>query len=217
MRIVVDVSPLARPRTGIGNYIRGMVAGLAEAAGGEHELVAFGPSGPKGRERIEEALAGLDVEVRTPLIPHALRHGLEPPRPADRRAAGRPARRLPLLGLDVSGAAARPARDDDPRPRAAALPGVGRARDAAAARAEVRERRRDLRPDLRQLELHRLGRGRAARRPRGAGARRLSRNRPALLARGRGGRPRRPVRARGLDARAAQEPAGARGRLRALA
>ena len=48
MRIVVDVSPLSRPRTGIGNYIRGMVAGLAEAAGGDHELVAFGPSGPKG-------------------------------------------------------------------------------------------------------------------------------------------------------------------------
>jgi glycosyltransferase involved in cell wall biosynthesis len=73
VRIVVDVSPLSRPRTGIGNYIRGMVAGLAEAAGGKHELVAFGPSGPHGRERIEEALAGLDVEVRTPLIPHALR------------------------------------------------------------------------------------------------------------------------------------------------
>ena len=73
MRIVLDVSPLARPRTGIGNYIRGMVAGLAEAAAGEHELVAFGPSGPRGRERIEEALAGLDVEMRTPLIPHALR------------------------------------------------------------------------------------------------------------------------------------------------
>jgi glycosyltransferase involved in cell wall biosynthesis len=73
MRIVVDVSPLSRPRTGIGNYIRGMVAGLAEAAGGEHELVAFGPSGPRGRGRIREALAGLDVEVRTPLAPHALR------------------------------------------------------------------------------------------------------------------------------------------------
>ena len=73
MRIVVDVSPLSRPRTGIGNYIRGMVAGLAEAAGGEHELVSFGPSGPRGRARIREALAGLDVEVRTPLAPHALR------------------------------------------------------------------------------------------------------------------------------------------------
>jgi glycosyltransferase involved in cell wall biosynthesis len=73
MRIVVDVSPLSRPRTGIGNYIRGMVAGLAEAAGGEHELVAFGPSGPRGRGRIREALAGLEVEMRTPLAPHALR------------------------------------------------------------------------------------------------------------------------------------------------
>jgi glycosyltransferase involved in cell wall biosynthesis len=73
VRIVVDVSPLSRPRTGIGNYIRGMVAGLAEAAGGEHELVAFGPSGPRGRGRIREALAGLPVELRTPLAPHALR------------------------------------------------------------------------------------------------------------------------------------------------
>lgn len=73
MRIVVDVSPLARPRTGIGNYLRGMVAGLVEAAGGEHEVVAFGPSGPRGRMRIREALAGLAVEVRTPLAPHALR------------------------------------------------------------------------------------------------------------------------------------------------
>lgn len=73
MRIVVDVSPLSRPRTGIGNYIRGMVAGLAEAAGGEHELVAFGPSGPRGRERIRDALAGLPVELRLPLLPHAVR------------------------------------------------------------------------------------------------------------------------------------------------
>jgi glycosyltransferase involved in cell wall biosynthesis len=73
MRIVVDVSPLARPRTGIGNYLRGMVAGLAEAAGGEHELVAFGPSGPRGRDRIREALAGLPVDLRTPLASHVLR------------------------------------------------------------------------------------------------------------------------------------------------
>src|SRR4051794_19230404 len=90
MRIVVDVSPLARPRTGIGNYLRGMVAGLAEAAGGEHELVAFGPSGPRGRERIAEALAGLDVEVRTPLGRHVLRTSWSRgPRPAVERLAGR--------------------------------------------------------------------------------------------------------------------------------
>ena len=50
-----------------------MVAGLAEAAVGEHELVAFGPSGPRGRERIRVALAGLPVELRLPLAPHRLR------------------------------------------------------------------------------------------------------------------------------------------------
>jgi glycosyltransferase involved in cell wall biosynthesis len=77
MRIVVDVSPLSRPRTGIGNYIRSMVAGLAEAGGGEHELVAFGPSGPRGRQRIRASLAGLPVERRLPLLPraHAWRTG----------------------------------------------------------------------------------------------------------------------------------------------
>ena len=73
MRIVVDVSPLARARTGIGNYLRGMLAGLAEAGANEHELVAFGPSGPRGRGRIREALAGLPVELRLPLLPHVAR------------------------------------------------------------------------------------------------------------------------------------------------
>jgi glycosyltransferase involved in cell wall biosynthesis len=70
VRIVVDVTPLSRPRTGIGNYIRAMVAGLAEASGDAHELVAFGPSGPRGRRRIREALAGLLVELRLPPLPH---------------------------------------------------------------------------------------------------------------------------------------------------
>jgi glycosyltransferase involved in cell wall biosynthesis len=73
MRIVVDVSPLARARTGIGNYLLGMLAGLAEAGSNEHELVAFGPSGPRGRRRICEALAGLPVELRLPLLPHVAR------------------------------------------------------------------------------------------------------------------------------------------------
>ena len=73
MRIVVDVSPLARARTGIGNYLRGMLAGVAEAGANEHELVAFGPSGPRGRGRIREALAGLPVDLRLPLLPHVAR------------------------------------------------------------------------------------------------------------------------------------------------
>jgi glycosyltransferase involved in cell wall biosynthesis len=71
MRIVVDVSPLSRPRTGIGNYLRGLVSGLVEAGGGQHEIVAFGPSGPNGRRRIREALGGFDVELRLPLLPKA--------------------------------------------------------------------------------------------------------------------------------------------------
>jgi glycosyltransferase involved in cell wall biosynthesis len=71
MRIVVDVTPLSLPRTGIGNYLRGLLAGLAEASEGRHELVAFGPSGPRGKQRIQESLAGLPVEVRTPLLPRA--------------------------------------------------------------------------------------------------------------------------------------------------
>jgi glycosyltransferase involved in cell wall biosynthesis len=71
MKIVVDVTPLSRPRTGIGNYFRGMLAGLTEASEGRHELVAFGPSGPLGRERIRASLDGLPVELRLPLLPRA--------------------------------------------------------------------------------------------------------------------------------------------------
>jgi glycosyltransferase involved in cell wall biosynthesis len=68
VRVVVDVSPLSRPRTGIGNYLRGLVAGLAGAG---VEVVAFGPSGPRGQRRIRESLAGLPVELRLPLLPRA--------------------------------------------------------------------------------------------------------------------------------------------------
>ncbi|MDQ2984756.1 MAG: glycosyltransferase family 4 protein [Actinomycetota bacterium] len=71
MRIVLDVSPLSRPRTGIGNYVRGMVAGLAEVAVPEHELVAFAPTGPRGRRLIREALGDFPVELRVLLLPRA--------------------------------------------------------------------------------------------------------------------------------------------------
>ena len=74
MRIVVDVSPLsdARPLTGIGNYLRGMLAGLAEhAVDGGHEIVAFAPVGPRGRRRIEAVLDGLAVERRLVTLPRA--------------------------------------------------------------------------------------------------------------------------------------------------
>ena len=75
MRIVVDVAPLSHPPTGVGNYIRGSLRGITEAAGGEHEVVAFAPVSARGGSRIGAALAGIDVERRLPRIPmaHAVR------------------------------------------------------------------------------------------------------------------------------------------------
>ena len=75
MRIVVDVSPLSHPRTGIGNYLRGMVAGLAGAAEGRHELLAFAPTSLRGPERIRAALEGVPAATRLLPLPasHALR------------------------------------------------------------------------------------------------------------------------------------------------
>jgi glycosyltransferase involved in cell wall biosynthesis len=69
VRIVVDVSPLSHPRTGVGNYIRGSLLGLAEAGG--HEVVAFAPASSRGRRAIHEALAGIAVERRVPALPAA--------------------------------------------------------------------------------------------------------------------------------------------------
>ena len=73
MRIVVDVSPLSHPLTGVGNYIRGSLLGLAEAGG--HDVVAFAPASARGRRSIEAALDGVGVERKLPLVPaaHALR------------------------------------------------------------------------------------------------------------------------------------------------
>jgi glycosyltransferase involved in cell wall biosynthesis len=75
MRIVVDVSPLSHPRTGIGNYIRGSLAGMTEAGRGRHELLAFAPTSLRGPRRIRAALDGIDVERRLLPLPysHAVR------------------------------------------------------------------------------------------------------------------------------------------------
>jgi glycosyltransferase involved in cell wall biosynthesis len=74
MRIVVDVSPLSHPRTGIGNYIRGSLAGMAAAAAGRHELLAFAPTSVRGPRAIRDALA--DVPVRRRLLPLPASHAL---------------------------------------------------------------------------------------------------------------------------------------------
>ena len=71
VRIAFDVSPLSHERTGIGNYIRGSLAGLAEAAGGRHEIVAFAPTSPRGLRRIPEALEGIPVELKLRFLPFA--------------------------------------------------------------------------------------------------------------------------------------------------
>jgi glycosyltransferase involved in cell wall biosynthesis len=65
VRIAFDVSPLSHERTGVNNYIRGSLAGLAEAArrGGD-EVIAFAPTSPEGRRVIPEALAGIPVDLR---------------------------------------------------------------------------------------------------------------------------------------------------------
>ena len=71
MRIVYDVSSLSHRRTGVGNYVRGCLAGMAEVAEGEHELVAFAPASARGAAAIADALDGIDVERRLPLLPYA--------------------------------------------------------------------------------------------------------------------------------------------------
>ena len=69
MRIVVDVTPLSHPRTGVGNYVRGSLGGLAEAGAGEHEIVAFAPVSMRSRERLEQAIDGIPVEQRLVTLP----------------------------------------------------------------------------------------------------------------------------------------------------
>ena len=157
MRIAFDVSPLSHPPLGIGNYIRGSLGGLVEAAAGEHEIVAFAPTSFKGPERIRAALAGIDVELRTWRLPlsHALRTAWS--------RMGRPAAERLLGSFDVlhfSDWMFPPQReglqgDDDPRPRPVAQSRVDDAANALDACAEVPKRSDDLRRRVRELSLYR--------------------------------------------------------------
>ena len=69
MRIVVDATPLSHPRTGVGNYLRGSLRGLAEAAGVEDDIVAFAAVSMLSRNRLREALEDLPVERRLVTLP----------------------------------------------------------------------------------------------------------------------------------------------------
>jgi glycosyltransferase involved in cell wall biosynthesis len=92
VRIVVDVTPLSLPLTGIGNYTLGMLQGLVDA-GGRHEVVAFAPVGPRGARRVRAALDGLPIERRIVTLPpssHTWRTAWSRlGRPAVERLAGR--------------------------------------------------------------------------------------------------------------------------------
>ena len=74
VRIAFDVSPLSHERTGVNNYIRGSLAGLAAAAqrSGD-EVVAFAPTSPEGRRVIPEALDGHSRRAAAVTLPGA--HG----------------------------------------------------------------------------------------------------------------------------------------------
>ena len=92
MRILFDVSPLSHTPLGIGNYIRGSLSGLVEAAGRSHEIVAFAPTSLRGPGRIRSALEGIDVDLRLWPLPwsHALRTAWSRAgHPAAERALGR--------------------------------------------------------------------------------------------------------------------------------
>jgi glycosyltransferase involved in cell wall biosynthesis len=72
MRIAFDVSPLSHERTGVNNYIRGTLGGLAEVASERgDQIVAFAPTSPTGNRVIPETLAGMDVELRLVSLPGA--------------------------------------------------------------------------------------------------------------------------------------------------
>jgi glycosyltransferase involved in cell wall biosynthesis len=75
VRIAYDVTPLSHPRTGVGNYILGALKGMAAAADGSHELVAFGPVSIRGRNVLDAALADLPLERKIVTVPfgHAAR------------------------------------------------------------------------------------------------------------------------------------------------
>ena len=59
MRIVIDVTPLSHPRTGIGNFLRGLLAGLAQSIAADDEVRVFAATGLGGRRRVAASLDGL--------------------------------------------------------------------------------------------------------------------------------------------------------------
>jgi len=68
LKIAFDVAPLSHPRSGVANYNLCAIRGLVEAGA---DLVAFSPVSVRGRRYVEEALTGIDVARRLPVLPLA--------------------------------------------------------------------------------------------------------------------------------------------------
>ena len=209
MRIAFDVSPLSHERTGVNNYIRGSLTGLAEAARPlGHEIVAFAPTSPAGKRVIPRG-AGRDrrrdetgCAARRALLAHCLVDA----RLSARRALHRQVRRAPLQRLDVPAAAARRSRDHDPRCRPAPSSPSGRRSARGRCTAASTATPRDLRRRVCELGVHRRRLRRLARLPASSAC---SSPIPASARTSRPTgqrRPRRAVPPHRRDARAAQEP-----------
>ena len=137
------VAAVARADRGRQVPPRSLAAVVEAAAGGtrsspSRRRARRGAARSRGRSR---AIA-VETKLVRPPVRAPLAHGLEPPRPAGARALRRPFRRLPLHRLDVPAAARRRALDDDPRPRAAALPRVDDAAHASRCTARSTATRR---------------------------------------------------------------------------
>ena len=102
VRIVYDVTPLSHPRTGVGNYIRGSLAGLAEAAGASTRSSRSRSPGRAARADPRGAGRG-PGRAPAPALrsPGPGGRPVEPPRPASLSARGA-VRRPPLRRLDVT-------------------------------------------------------------------------------------------------------------------
>ena len=71
MRLAFDVTPLSVPRTGIGNYIRGVLSGIGPDDLRRHDIVAFSLCDGRGTASVRDALAGLSIEERLVTAPAA--------------------------------------------------------------------------------------------------------------------------------------------------
>ena len=187
VRIAFDVSPLSHPRTGVGNYIRGSLRGAGRGGGrrargrSRSRRPAPGEAADPGGARRHPGRAAPPVSARS-RTSGARRWSRVGWPPVERLP--RTGRRAALLGLDVSAAARRDPLDDDPRPRAAAVPRVGAGPDGADARREVPERRAHLRRGVRQLVVHGAGGGELL----GVPSEKIVVAYPGVVARGRGRR-----------------------------